>query len=119
MAATPSVTAASKTGTNDDNVIFGESQAEAQRLDLQHFVICDTMKGQLVTAPIDLSKGGLKVLDQATGSGERSHLFFSRYLSVNYEVCRSSTELLMLSVRHLDSRRAQMYQRGTKHMGRH
>ena len=68
MAIEPSITAASKTGTNDDNVLFGENQTEAQRLDMQHKVIYDSMP-QLVTAPIDLSKGGFKILDQATGSG--------------------------------------------------
>jgi hypothetical protein len=69
MTAKFSITAASKTGTNDDNVIFGEDQSEAQRLDMQHQVIHDSMP-QLVTAPIDLSEGGFKILDQATGSGE-------------------------------------------------
>jgi hypothetical protein len=71
MAAESAITAASKTGTNDDNVIFGEDQNEAERLDMQHQVIFDSMP-ELVTAPIDLSKGGLKILDQATGSGEPS-----------------------------------------------
>ena len=79
MAAEPAITAASKTGTNDDNVIFGENQTEAERLDMQHRVIFDSMP-ELVTAPIDLSKGGLKILDQATGSGA-SYLLSSQMLS--------------------------------------
>ncbi|KAF2185347.1 hypothetical protein K469DRAFT_726852 [Zopfia rhizophila CBS 207.26] len=58
----PTVTSASKTGTNDDN-----------RLDIQHKVMYDTTL-QLVHAPTDLSKGGYKLLDQATGSGEHAYI---------------------------------------------
>ncbi|KAF1965553.1 hypothetical protein BU23DRAFT_627396 [Bimuria novae-zelandiae CBS 107.79] len=68
MAAEPSITAASTTGSNDDNVIFGQGQTEAERNGWKHKVIFDSMP-QLVTAPIDLSKGGLKILDQATATG--------------------------------------------------
>ena len=66
--AEPTITSASKTGTNDDNVIFGNEQTEVQRLDMQHQVQHDAFP-QAVCAPIDLSKGGYKILDQATGSG--------------------------------------------------
>jgi hypothetical protein len=59
---------ASKTGKNDDNVIFGASQQEVERLDIQHKTIYAAMP-KLVQAPIDLSKGGQRILDQATGSG--------------------------------------------------
>ncbi|KAF2276649.1 S-adenosyl-L-methionine-dependent methyltransferase [Westerdykella ornata] len=61
-------TAASKTGKNDDNVIFGANQTEVERLDMQHKVVYDAMPQQ-VQAPIDFSKSGLRILDQATGSG--------------------------------------------------
>lgn len=61
-------TAVSKSGTNDDNVIFGAGQSEVERLDMQHKVIADHMT-QLILAPIDLSKPGLRILDQATGGG--------------------------------------------------
>lgn len=54
---------------NDDNVIFSAGQTEVDRLDVQHKVIFASMP-QLVQAPLDLSKGGLRILDQATGSGE-------------------------------------------------
>lgn len=70
MAAEPTITSASNTGNNDDNVIFDAGQSEVQRLDMQHQVIYDSMP-DLVQAPIDLSKGGFKILDQATGSGEQ------------------------------------------------
>jgi hypothetical protein len=68
MSGEPSITAASKTGSNDDNVIFGHGQTEVQRLDMQHRVLHDA-NPKLVLAPIDISEGGLKILDQATGSG--------------------------------------------------
>lgn len=58
----------SKTGLNNDNVIFAANESEVERLDKQHKVIYAAMP-QLVLAPIDLSKGGFRVLDQATGSG--------------------------------------------------
>ncbi|ORY06128.1 hypothetical protein BCR34DRAFT_519118 [Clohesyomyces aquaticus] len=63
-----SVTSVSRSGTNDDNVIFSAGQSEVDRLDMQHKVIYASMP-QLVQAPIDLKKGGLRILDQATGSG--------------------------------------------------
>jgi hypothetical protein len=63
-----STVSASKTGKNDDNVIFGASQQEVERLDIQHKTIYAAMP-KLVQAPIDLSKGGQRILDQATGSG--------------------------------------------------
>ncbi|PVI02641.1 hypothetical protein DM02DRAFT_559416 [Periconia macrospinosa] len=68
MSTGPDITAASKTGTNDDNVIFGAEQTEVERLDMQHKVIHDA-NPRCVYAPLDLSKGGYKILDQATGSG--------------------------------------------------
>lgn len=68
MAAEPTITAASATGTNDDNVIFGNEQTEAERLEMQHQVIWDANPMPLY-APIDISKGGFRILDQATGSG--------------------------------------------------
>ncbi|KAJ4986247.1 hypothetical protein SVAN01_08294 [Stagonosporopsis vannaccii] len=58
----------SKTGLNDDNVIFAANESEAQRLDKQHKVIYAAMP-QLVLAPVDLAQGGKRILDQATGSG--------------------------------------------------
>ncbi|KAI9713117.1 MAG: hypothetical protein M1820_001102 [Bogoriella megaspora] len=67
-AAAPTVTSASQSGTNDDNVIFGADQTEADRLDMQHQVIHDA-NPRFVYAPLDLSQGGYKILDQATGSG--------------------------------------------------
>ncbi|KAF3034161.1 hypothetical protein E8E12_004986 [Didymella heteroderae] len=55
-------------GLNDDNVIFAANESEVERLDKQHKVVYTAMP-QLVLAPIELSKGGRRVLDQATGSG--------------------------------------------------
>jgi hypothetical protein len=71
MAAASSITSASKTGTNDDNVIFTANQSEVNRLDMQHKCIHDA-NPKFVYAPLDLSKGGYKILDQATGSGEHA-----------------------------------------------
>ena len=68
MTAEPTITSASKTGANDDNVIFGNEQTEAARLDMQHRVLWDA-NPKPIYAPIDLSKGGFKILDQATSSG--------------------------------------------------
>lgn len=72
---TPTVSALShpetKTGKNDDNIIFGANQSELERLDIQHKVVFDCMP-QMIYAPLDLSKSGLRILDQATGSGECS-----------------------------------------------
>jgi hypothetical protein len=62
-------TAASKTGANDDNVIFESGEDEVQRLDIQHKVFYDAMPQQILV-PLDFSKSGLRILDQATGSGE-------------------------------------------------
>lgn len=53
---------------NDDNVIFAANESEVGRLDKQHRVVYAAMP-QLVLAPIELNKGGFRVLDQATGSG--------------------------------------------------
>jgi hypothetical protein len=64
-------TSASKSGLNDDNVIFPGGDSEVDRLDMQHKVIHDAAP-DFVYAPLDLSKGGYKILDQATGSGMRS-----------------------------------------------
>ncbi|CAN9476254.1 unnamed protein product [Alternaria alternata] len=64
----PSSTSISKTGLNDDNVIFAANENEVQRLDKQHKAVYTAMP-QLVLAPIDLAEGGYRVLDQATGSG--------------------------------------------------
>ncbi|KAF2179244.1 hypothetical protein K469DRAFT_596756 [Zopfia rhizophila CBS 207.26] len=61
-------TAASKSGTNDDNVIFEAGKSEVERLNMQHEMIRDSMT-QLILAPIDMSKPGLRILDQATGGG--------------------------------------------------
>jgi hypothetical protein len=61
-------TSISKTGLNDDNVIFAANESEVERLDKQHKVVYAAMP-RLVLAPIDLSKGDYQVLDQATGSG--------------------------------------------------
>src|SRR5690242_3700548 len=58
----------SKTGLNDDNVIFAANESEVQRLDRQHKVVYAAMP-QLVLAPINLKEGGKRILDQATGSG--------------------------------------------------
>jgi len=55
-------------GVNDDNVIFETGQSEADRLRLQHEIMKHGMK-DLVKAPIDLSKPGLQILDQATADG--------------------------------------------------
>ena len=63
-----SLTSISKTGLNDDNVIFAANESEVERLEKQHKVVYTAMP-QLVLAPIELSKGGRRVLDQATGSG--------------------------------------------------
>jgi hypothetical protein len=63
-----SFTSISKTGLNDDNVIFAGNESEIERLDKQHKVVYAAMP-QLVLAPIDLRKGGYRILDQATGSG--------------------------------------------------
>lgn len=58
----------SKTGLNDDNVIFAANDDEAQRLEKQHKVVRAAMP-HLVLAPIDLVNGEHRILDQATGSG--------------------------------------------------
>lgn len=71
-----SATSLSKTGANDDNVIFGANEDEVARLNIQHKVVHAAMP-QLVRAPIDLSKGGLKILDQATGSGMSYSVLFA------------------------------------------
>lgn len=76
MATAQDITAASKTGANDDNVIFGAEQTEVERLDLQHRCIHDA-NPQFVYAPLDLSKGGYRILDQATGSGKPTIPFLS------------------------------------------
>lgn len=60
--------AISSYGLNDDNVIFAANESEVERLEKQHQVIYAAMP-QLVLAPLDLSTGGFRVLDQATGSG--------------------------------------------------
>ena len=56
-------------GANDDNVIFATGQTETDRLRLQHEIMKDCMK-DLIKAPIDLSKPGLQILDQATADGK-------------------------------------------------
>lgn len=58
----------STTHTNDDNVIFTAGESEVQRLDTQHKVVAASMTPSIL-APIDFSKPGLRILDQATGSG--------------------------------------------------
>ncbi|KAF2128297.1 hypothetical protein P153DRAFT_423552 [Dothidotthia symphoricarpi CBS 119687] len=63
-----SITTLSKSGTNDDNVIFTANESEVARLDKQHRIVLSAMPTQ-VLAPIDLNTGGLRILDQATGSG--------------------------------------------------
>ncbi|KAI6355908.1 hypothetical protein MCOR25_008064 [Pyricularia grisea] len=68
MGADTDITSASKTGINDDNILFGANQTEVHRLDMQHQCIHDA-NPTFVYAPLDLSKGGYKILDQATGSG--------------------------------------------------
>jgi hypothetical protein len=61
------------TGTNDDNVLFETGKSETDRLALQHEIIKDHMK-DLVKAPVDLSKPGLKILDQAAADGKETIL---------------------------------------------
>jgi hypothetical protein len=78
----PSSTSISKTGLNDDNVIFAANENEVQRLDKQHKVVYSAMP-QLVLAPIDLAGGGYRVLDQATGSG--SYLRAEELFNANEE----------------------------------
>ena len=56
-------------GANDDNVIFDAGKSELDRLRLQHVMIKDHMR-DLIIAPIDLSKRGLRILDQATADGK-------------------------------------------------
>lgn len=60
-----------QTATNDDNVIFETGKSETERLALQHEIVKDHFKN-LVKAPIDLSKPGLKILDQATADGKHT-----------------------------------------------
>ena len=67
---------ASTTGNNDDNVIFGANKSEMERLDMQHKVILAS-KPDLIQAPIDFSKPGLKILDQATGSGKHIEMLIT------------------------------------------
>lgn len=64
----PSSTSISKTGLNDDNVIFDANEDGVQRLDKQHKVVYSAMP-QLVLASIDLAESEYRVLDHATGSG--------------------------------------------------
>ncbi|KAF1950188.1 S-adenosyl-L-methionine-dependent methyltransferase [Byssothecium circinans] len=68
MANASTITSVSQTGINDDNVIFGADKTEVDRLDMQHKCLHDA-NPKFVYAPLDLSKGGYKILDQATGSG--------------------------------------------------
>ncbi|OAL56421.1 hypothetical protein IQ07DRAFT_626493 [Pyrenochaeta sp. DS3sAY3a] len=64
----PSPTPISKTGANDDNVIFTANEDEVARLDIQHKVVQACMPKPIL-APVDLDKEPLRILDQATGSG--------------------------------------------------
>jgi hypothetical protein len=66
-------TSLSKSGTNDDNVIFETGTSEVERLNRQHEMIAAAMD-PLILAPINLSKPGLRILDQATGAGKRTFL---------------------------------------------
>ncbi|TGO75674.1 hypothetical protein BELL_0199g00100 [Botrytis elliptica] len=52
------------TETNDDNVIFETGKSETEQPALQHEIAKDHFKN-LVKAPIDLSKPGLKILHHA------------------------------------------------------
>lgn len=96
-------TSISKTGLNDDNVIFAANESEVERLDKQHKVVYAAMP-RLVLAPIDLSKGGYQILDQATGSG----MYFTRY-GVN----------LVDNGRDLDPRCTPVDRRSLEYVGRY
>ena len=43
--------------------------AEIARLTSQHLVFKDHLGGKLVWAPLDVSRGGFRILDQATADG--------------------------------------------------
>ncbi|EHK98558.1 hypothetical protein M7I_5648 [Glarea lozoyensis 74030] len=58
----------STSGLNDDNIIFAAGEKEVDRLQLQHEIMKDAMK-DLIKAPLNLSKPGLQILDQATADG--------------------------------------------------
>jgi hypothetical protein len=61
----------STSGLNDDNIIFETGSKEVNRLQLQHEIIKDAMDS-LIKPPLDLSKPGLQILDQATADGKNS-----------------------------------------------
>ncbi|KAK8119952.1 uncharacterized protein PG998_004578 [Apiospora kogelbergensis] len=46
-----------------------ENDAEAERLAYQHTILKASMGGQLVVAPVDLSRRGLRILDSGTSNG--------------------------------------------------
>ncbi|KAF2711262.1 S-adenosyl-L-methionine-dependent methyltransferase [Pleomassaria siparia CBS 279.74] len=54
---------------DEDTYAGSRSENEYSRLRLQHEFIKYTMAGELVLAPIDFRKSGLRVLDSATGDG--------------------------------------------------
>lgn len=53
----------------ESQYILSGNISETTRLRLQHDVIKDAMGGQLVLAPADLSRSGLRILDSATADG--------------------------------------------------
>jgi hypothetical protein len=55
--------------STEDNLIFEAGSGEIARLTLQSKVIKYTM-GKLVLAPVDLSKPGLRIFDQACADGQ-------------------------------------------------
>lgn len=100
-----SSTILSKTGLNDDNVIFAANESEVQRLDKQHRVIRAAMP-QLVLAPVDLTSGGKRILDQATGSG-------------TMQPPRAQLLPLLTRIRDLDPRCARVDWRQCEYLGGH
>ncbi|RMZ66221.1 Demethylmenaquinone methyltransferase [Pyrenophora seminiperda CCB06] len=65
----PPVAQPTTAAVEDADYILEASPTETQRLRMQHDVIKDAMGGSLVTAPIDLSQPGLRILDSATADG--------------------------------------------------
>jgi len=61
----------SEAAVEDSDYILEASPTETQRLRMQHDVIKEALDGHLITAPIDLSLPGLRILDSATADGKQ------------------------------------------------
>lgn len=60
------------TDNEDPKYLLGDSNQELERLRMQHVWVQSCLKGQIVFAPIDLHRDGLKVLDVGCADGKSS-----------------------------------------------